>query len=178
MDQRIRRLMAMSAVALICLLLITTPVPAQPRDPMQAAFNALGARRVGTLRFEGFGATFSDGRRVPLTAYEGDISLTPQGFLKAARASRATLRAVPQGTEVSFTARGQVFVGLINARDEVDRVHTWVDGQGIGDTMVETRFRDYERTPGGVLFPRHITQSQAGRPSLDVWVSAVDVNPR
>ena len=178
MDQRIRRLITMSAVALVCLVLVTAPVPAQQRDPLQAAFNALSAHEVGTLRFQGFGATYSAGRRVPLHAYDGDLHLTPQGFLKAARANRATVRAVPQGSEVSFTAGGQTFVGLLNARDEVDRVHTWVDDQGSGDAMVETLFRDYERTPGGVLFPRHITQSQGGHPSLDVWVSAVGVTTK
>ena len=175
MDQRIRRLMTMIAVALVCLVLVTAPVPAQQRDPLQAAFNALSAHKVGTLRFQGFGATYSAGRRVPLNSYDGDINLTPQGFLTAARANRAAVRAVPHGSEVSFTADGQTFVGFLNARDEVDRVHTWVDDRGTGDAMVETLFRDYERTPGGVLFPRHITQSQGGHPSLDVWVSAVSV---
>jgi hypothetical protein len=162
----------MSAVALVCLVLVTAPVPAQQHDPLQAAFNALSAHKIGTLRFEGFGATFSAGRRVPLSSYTGDITLTPQGFLKAARASRATVRAVPHGSEVSFTEGGQAFVGLINARNEVDRVHTWVDDQGSGDMMVETLFRDYEKK-SGVSFPRHIMQSRGGKPSLDVWVSAV-----
>lgn len=168
----------MSAVGLICLLLVTAPVPAQQHDPLQATVNALSVHKVNTLRFKGFGATFSAGRRVPLHSYEGDIDLTPQGFLKAARAAKATVRDVPMGSEVSFTAAGRTFVGLLNARDEVDRVHTWVDDQGTGDAMVETRFRDYERTPSGILFPRHITQSRGGHPSLDVWVSAVGVNTR
>jgi hypothetical protein len=175
MDQRIRRLITMSAVALICLVLVTAPVPAQQYDPLQAAIHRLSAHKVSTLRFKGFGATFSGGRRVPLTSYEGDITLTPQGFLKAARAANATVRDVPMGTEVSFTTAGRTFVGLLDARNEVDRVHTWVDDQGTGDAMVETLFRDYERTPSGVLFPRHITQSRGAHPSLDVWVSAVSV---
>ena len=170
-----RRLITMGAVALICLVLVTAPVPAQQHDPLQAAVNALSAHKVSTLRFTGFGATFSAGRRVPLNSYVGDITLTPQGFLKAARAAKATVRDVPMGSEVSFTAAGRTFVGLLNARNEVDRVQTWVDGQGTGDAMVETLFRDYETTPGGVFFPRHITQSNGGHPSLDVWVSAVSV---
>jgi hypothetical protein len=165
----------MGALALVCLVLLTVPVPAQQRDPLRAAFNALSAHKVVTLRFQGFGATYPAGRRVPLNSYQGDIDLTPQGFLKTARANRATVRAVPNGTEVSFTADGQAFVGLLNARDEVDRVHTWVDRQGTGDAMVETLFRDYEKTPSGIRFPRHITQSQGGHPLLDVWVSAVSV---
>jgi hypothetical protein len=174
MDQRMRRLITMSAVALICLVLVTAPVPAQQHDPLQAAVHALSAHKVSTLYFKGFGATFSAGRRVPLTSYTGDITLTPQGFLKAARPAKATVRAVPIGSEVSFTADGRTFVGLLNARDEVDRVHTWMDDQGTGDMMVETLFRDYEKK-SGVSFPRHIMESRGGKPSLDVWVSAVSV---
>ena len=123
MDQRIRRLITMGALALVCLVLLTAPVPAQQRDPLRAAFNALSAHKVGTLRFQGFGATYAAGRRVPMHSYQGDLTLTPQGFLKAARANGATVRAMPNGSEVSFTADGQMFVGLLNNRDEVDRVH-------------------------------------------------------
>jgi len=104
------------------------------------------------------------------------ITALPQGFLKAARVNKATVRPVPQGTEVSFTASGRRFVGLINARHEVDRVQTWVDNPVLGDMLVETIFRDYEKSPGGVLFPMHITQSQGGFPALDVWLSVVTVN--
>jgi len=168
----------MGALALVCLVLLTAPVPAQQRDPLRAAFNALSAHKVGTLRFQGFGATYAAGRRVPMHSYQGDLTLTPQGFLKAARANGATVRAMPNGSEVSFTADGQMFVGLLNNRDEVDRVHTWVNDQGTGDAMVETLFREYERTPSGILFPRHITQSRGRQPSLDVWVSAVGVNTK
>ena len=175
MDQRLRRLITLGAVAAVCLLLVSVPVPAQQADPLQAAVRALGAQRVHALRFQGFGATYFAGRRVPLASYAGDLASSPQGFLQAARAAKAPVREVPLGTEVSFTRNGHAVIGLINERHEVDRVQEWVDGQGRGDSMVETLFRDYERTASGVLFPRHITQSQAGRPTLDVWVSAVSV---
>jgi len=128
-------------------------------------------------------------RRVPLTSYKADIDLsqtpggepvwtTPQGFLKAARAANATRRETPLGTEVSFTAGGRTVVGVINASNEVDRVTTWVDDQGRGDLMVETLFRDYEKTPSGVWFPTHITQNHGRYPSLDLWLSAVVVNTK
>jgi hypothetical protein len=104
------------------------------------------------------------------------IGATPHGFLKAARAAGAAVRAVPYGTEVSFTTGGRTFIGLINGRHEVDRVQTWVDGRGAGDTMVETLFRDYERTPGGVRYPTHITQSRGGYPALDLWLTAATVH--
>jgi hypothetical protein len=101
---------------------------------------------------------------------------TPHGFLKAARLNQATTRAVPQGTEVTFTFAGRRFVGLINARNEVDRVQTWVNNPVLGDVLVETLYRDYEKSAAGLVFPMHITQSQGGYPALDVWVSAVAVN--
>ena len=188
MDQRVRRLITMGAVALVCLILVTAPVPAAPRDPLRAASIALGVHRLTALHLEGFGATYTDQRsRVPLASYQADIELTheatreqisstPQGFLKAARAANATVREVPHGTEVSFTAGGQAFVGLITAGNEVDRVLTWVDGQGRGDLLVETLFRDYEKTSSGVWFPTHITQNRGGYPALDVWLSVVAVN--
>jgi len=187
MDLRIRRLLTLCAVALVCLVLVTAPAPAQQRDPVRAASIALSVHLVNTLHLEGFGATYApSGPRVPLMSYEADIDFaqdrteqigaTPQGFLKAARAARATVREVPQGAEVSFTSGGQTFVGLINASNEVDRVQTWVDDQGLGDLMVETLFRDYEKTASGVWFPTHITQNHGRYPSLDVWVSAVTVN--
>ena len=178
----------MGAVALVCLVLITAPVPAAQRDPLQAAFVALDAHRVSTLHLEGFGATYAPhGPRVPLPVYTADfdlaregardaIAMTPQGFLQAARAAKATTRGVPSGTEVSFTASGHTFIGVITPGNEVDRVMTWVDGQGAGDVLVETLFRDYEKTSSGVWFPSHITQNRSGYPSLDVWLSSVTVN--
>ena len=188
MDQRIRRLITMGAVALVCLVLVTAPVPAAQRDPLTAASVALSAHLVTTLHLEGFGATYAEnGPRVPLRSYRADVDFTqhttsepiwttPQGFLKAARTADATVREVPQGTEVSFTTGGQMFIGLINASNEVDRVQTWVDDRGRGDLMVETLFRDYEKSASGVWFPTHITQNHGRYPALDVWVSAVTVN--
>ena len=190
MDQRVRRLIAMGAVALVCLMLVTAPVPAASRDPLKAASIALGAHRVAALHLLGFGATYTDhGPRVPLASYRADLDLstempreqiasTPQGFWQAARAANATVREVPHGAEVSFMAGGQAFVGLITAGNEVDRVLTWVDDNGHGDLLVETVFRDYEKTPSGVWFPAHITQNRGGYPALDVWVSAVSVSTK
>ena len=187
MDQRIRRLLTMGALALVCLVLVTAPVPAAQRDPLQAAFIALGGHRVSSLHLEGFGATYAPGGpRVALRSYTADvavaaaaprdIAMTPQGFLRAARANTATVRAVPMGTEVSFSAGGRAFIGLITAGNEVDRVLTWIDGEGAGDVQIETVFRDYEKTAAGVWFPRHITQNRSGYPSLDLWLSSVAVN--
>ena len=172
----------MGAVALVCLVLVTAPVPAAQRDPLRAASIALSAHLVTTAHLEGFGATYVANARVPFPSYRADIDLardamtTPQGFLKAARAAQATVREVPQGAEVSFTVNGQTVIGVINANNEVDRVLTWADVRGRGDTQVETLFRDYEKTSSGVWFPTHITKSQGGRPVFDLWLSSVQVN--
>jgi len=190
MDQRIRRLITMGAVALVCLVLITAPVPAAQRDPLRAASIALSAHLVRSIHLEGFGASYTPhGPRVPLTSYAADIDFalatvddriwtTPQGFLEAARSATAAVREVPLGTEVSFTIGGRTVVGVINGRNEVDRVQTWLDDQGRGDQMVETLFRDYEKTASGVWFPTHITQNRGSDPALDVWLSSVTVNRR
>jgi hypothetical protein len=188
MDQRLRRLISMGAVALVCLILVTAPVPAAQHDPLRAAAIALDAHRVTAVHLEGFGATYAPGGpRVPLPSYTANIDLagtgdaiwtSPQGFLNAARAAEAAVRDVPLGTEVSFTAGGRTVVGVINARNEVDRVQTWVDDQGRGDQMVETLFRDYEKTASGVWFPTHITQNRGRYPSLDVWLSAVAIDTK
>ena len=184
MELRIRRLVTMGAVALVCLVLVTAPVPAAPRDPLRAASIALSAHLVTSVHLEGFGATYAANARVPLPSYRADIDLTrdamttPQGFLKAARAAQATVREVPRGAEVSFVVNGQTFIGVINADNEVDRVLTWADVRGRGDTQIETLFRDYEKTPSGVWFPTHITRSQGGQPVLDLWLSSVRVNTK
>ena len=184
MDRRIRRLIMMGAVALVCLVLVTAPVPAAQRDPLRAASIALGAHLVTSVHLEGFGATYAAHARVPLPSYRadidvsGDVMTTPQGFLKAARAARATVREVPQGAEVSFSVNGRTFIGVINADNEVDRVLTWADVQGRGDTQVETLFRHYEKTSSGIWFPTHITRSQGGQPLLDLWLSSVRVDTK
>ncbi|HEV8397228.1 MAG TPA: hypothetical protein VGQ37_23255 [Vicinamibacterales bacterium] len=190
MDQRIRRLITMGAVALVCLVLITAPVPAAQRDPLKAASLALSAHLVHSIHLEGFGASYiAHGPRVPLTSYTADIDLaqatvddriwtTPQGFLTAARSATPTVREGPLGTEVSFTIGGRTVVGVINQRNEVDRVQTWVDDLGRGDQMVETLFRDYEKSGSGVWFPTHITQNRGSYPALDVWLSSVAINRR
>ncbi|HEY6507309.1 MAG TPA: hypothetical protein VIY56_04800 [Vicinamibacterales bacterium] len=200
------RLVSVSAVATCWLVVLTAQLPAQQApDPVRAAFRALGASHVRSLRFTGFGATYAVGQpqwpqqrwaRVPLPDYVADVDyaapamrvqppgatdplqqvwVTPHGFLKAASANRATTRTVPLGTEVSFSVDGHRYVGILDRQNRVERVHTWVGGPQPGAGLVETFYRDYERH-GAVMFPRHITQYQGGFPVLDLWVAAVDVN--
>jgi glyoxylase-like metal-dependent hydrolase (beta-lactamase superfamily II) len=106
-----------------------------------------------------------------------EIWSTPQGFLKAALANRASARSTAAGTEVSFKADGGGrYVGWLNARGEVARVQTWIDTPVLGDTLVETRFTDYKDF-GGLPFPAHIVRLQGGHPVLDLHVADVRRNP-
>jgi len=102
---------------------------------------------------------------------------TPQGFVKAAMANKATTRAARGGSEVSFVVGGKYkMVGTINAQGEVEKVQTWIDHPIVGDMLVETTYSGYKDF-GGVTFPSHILQTQDGYPSLDLTISAVMANP-
>ncbi len=202
----VTRLVSVTAVATCWLVVLTTQLPAQQApDPVRAAFRALGASQVRSLRFTGFGATYPVGQgpasserraRIPLKDYVAEVDYvapatrvqpeavsarlqgiwaTPHGFLQAAAAHGATTRLVPLGTEVRFSANGRHYVGVLDKQNRVDRVQTWADSPVPGDGLVETFYRDYERH-GAAMFPRHITQQQDGLPALDLWVATVDVN--
>jgi glyoxylase-like metal-dependent hydrolase (beta-lactamase superfamily II) len=112
------------------------------------------------------------------------IWLTPHGFLKGAIANHATAKSVPNGTEVSFSLGcgagvkacvPSTFTGLINPKNQVERVQTWIDNPVLGDMLVEATYTDYE-TAGALSFPMHIAQKQGGHPSLELWVSNVQSN--
>jgi glyoxylase-like metal-dependent hydrolase (beta-lactamase superfamily II) len=101
---------------------------------------------------------------------------TPQGFVRAAEANRAQRRAVDGGTEVSFTIGGKYrMMGVIDARNDLTRVRTWVEQSIVGDMLVETEYSGY-RDFGGVRFPTRIVQKQDGFPSLELTVSSVRAN--
>ncbi len=105
-----------------------------------------------------------------------EIWSTPHGFLKAAQVNNATSQAADGGSEVSFTAGKNKYVGKINAQNQVERVQTWIDNPVLGDTLVETTFSDY-RDFGGISFPGHIVRTQGGHPVLDLTISSVTSNP-
>ena len=174
--RRVSRLVAYSALATVWLVVLTAQLPAQQSvDPLRAATTAMGAGTLRSLRYQGFGATYSRGagaKRVPLPRYEAGLETTPHGFLRAAAANGAVVRAVPLGIEIGFVAGGRRYAGIVNERNLVDRVRTWVHDPVHGEMLVETFYRDYDRF-GRVMFPTHITQDRAGRPALDLWVLSV-----
>jgi len=102
---------------------------------------------------------------------------TPQGFVKAAMANKATTRNTRGGTEVSFTVSGKYkMTGTINGQGQVEKVQTWIDHPIVGDMLVETTYSGYKDF-GGVMFPSRIAQTQDGYPSLDLTISMVNANP-
>lgn len=104
-----------------------------------------------------------------------EIWSTPQGFLKAALANKASSKPAKGGVEVRFKSGKYRYVGWINAQDRVEHVHTWIDNPILGDTLVETRFEGYKDF-GGVAFPVRIVRSLGGHPVLDINVAEVKTN--
>src|SRR5262245_62867143 len=105
-----------------------------------------------------------------------EIWTTPHGFLKAAAANNATSQPAEGGSEVSFTAGKNRYVGTINEQNEVAVVRTWIDNPVLGDTEVRFNYTDYKDF-NGVRFPSRIVRVQGGHPVLDITVSSVMANP-
>ena len=113
-------------------------------------------------------------------AQQLEIWMTPHGFLKAASANNATMRAQTTGgrrfSVVTFMGRNKAPVtGFINEQNLVERVETRLDNPMLGDMLVEAVYSDY-RDFGGVKFPMHIVQRQGGHPILDLTVADVKPN--
>jgi len=105
-----------------------------------------------------------------------EIWTTPHGFLKAAAANNATTQPSEGGSEVSFSAGKNRYVGTINEQNEVAVVRTWIDNPVLGDTEVRFNYSDYKDF-SGVRFPSRIVRVQGGHPVLDITVSSVTANP-
>lgn len=106
-----------------------------------------------------------------------EIWATPQGFLRAAAANHATSKPTNGGgSEITFMLGNHKVVGKINARNEVYSVHYWIDNPVLGDMLCEAGFTEY-RDFGGIMFPGHIVRTQGGKVRLELFVSAVKVNP-
>jgi glyoxylase-like metal-dependent hydrolase (beta-lactamase superfamily II) len=100
---------------------------------------------------------------------------TPQGALKAAGATLA--KPVADGAEIQLTVGGRYPLHVhINKLNQVDRVRAWVPNDVLGDMLIETTYSGY-RNFSGIQFPSRIQQSQGGYPTIDLTVTAVEVNP-
>ncbi len=100
-----------------------------------------------------------------------EIWSTPQGFVRAAIAHAAKVSKEKGATTVEFTVGDKYrYVGEINAAGEVTRVRTWIDNPVLGDTLVETRYSDYQSF-GSLRFPKRIARDLGGFPWLELDVS-------
>jgi hypothetical protein len=103
------------------------------------------------------------------------IWVTPHGFLKAALSNQPALRPAGSGTDVSFYAGRQRYVGFVNSKHEVERVRTWVAEPDGGETVIDTSYTHY--APFGTThFPTRIVQRRGVEPTLDLTVTTVQTN--
>lgn len=115
----------------------------------------------------------------PLAVEErnAEIWSSPQGFIKAALANHATTKTGKDGITVSFSVDGKYhYVGIINHKNQVERVKTWIDNPVLGDTLVETEYANYKDF-SGIPFPTYLLRTQGGHPVLELAVSEVNQNP-
>jgi glyoxylase-like metal-dependent hydrolase (beta-lactamase superfamily II) len=110
-----------------------------------------------------------------LAERNAELWASPQGFIKAALANRASLKNEPDGLRVSFRLGRHPYEGHIDARGEVTRVRTIMDSSVLGDTPIEWRYYDY-RDFAGVHFPTRIERRVAQLPWYDLRVDAVRIN--
>ncbi len=96
---------------------------------------------------------------------------TPQGVLRAA--AGGTARAVPGGTEISFTVGGRYRAkAFINDLHQVVEFQTTVPDEVLGDMPVVFHYTGYRRI-GSIEFPSVITESEGGQPAIYLAVTAV-----
>ncbi len=114
-----------------------------------------------------------------LAERNAELWASPQGFIKAALASGASVRNDQGGAWVRFRLGKHPYEGRIDARGEVTLVRTFMDSPVLGDTPIEWRYHDYRHFPGdfgGVHFPARIERRVADLPWYELTVSAVRIN--
>lgn len=152
------------------------PKRRRPAPSTQWSNQYVGGRFAWNLPLEGAPQTPTP-QPAALEERRAEIWSTPQGFIKAALANNAASKPEKGGVEVSFTVDGKYrVIGNINARNEIERVQTWIDTPVLGDTLVETRFSDY-RDFKDIRFPSRIVRELGGHPVLDLKIDEVKANP-
>lgn len=104
-----------------------------------------------------------------------ELWCSPQGFIKAALAHKAHVRADQENWRVSFRIGSIGYQGYLSRDGDVRHVQTLIDSPVLGDTPIEFDYSDY-RDFGGVRFPARIVRKVAGLPWYELTVSAVRVN--
>jgi glyoxylase-like metal-dependent hydrolase (beta-lactamase superfamily II) len=108
------------------------------------------------------------------------IWITPYGFLKAASASKPTVKpGKVDGVKynvISFTAEDKYTLrGYFNEQGEIAKAETWVDNAVLGDVMIEVSYSEYKDF-SGLKFPTRIVQKDGGYPVYDLTITDVKPN--
>ena len=98
---------------------------------------------------------------------------TPHGVIKAAMANNGTL----EGNTIKFTADGREFTATVDAQNRIEKVELQSYNSVVGDYPVEVTYSDYADF-SGVMFPRHLVETQDGHPTLDINVTRSDAERR
>ena len=121
-------------------------------------------------------------------AQQLEIWITPWGFLKAAAANNATVRAQTIGGKhyqvVTFNAPvkspgGEPYrmVGYINSQNLVEKVQTWLENPIFGDMLVEAEYTHYRDGANGLKFPAQMVQKRGGWPTFTAYILGAHANP-
>jgi glyoxylase-like metal-dependent hydrolase (beta-lactamase superfamily II) len=112
-----------------------------------------------------------------LAERNAELWASPQGFIKAAIAHRAsTVERADGSVTVSFVLDGKYrYQGVLNKAGEVVSVRTFMDSPVLGDTPIEFRYPVYGDFEG-VRFPARIQRRVADLPWYELEVSKVRVN--
>jgi len=110
-----------------------------------------------------------------LAERNAELWASPQGFVKAALAHKASMRFDKEGWWARFSIGRHRYEGWFGREGDVKYVATWIDSPVLGDTRIEFEYSGY-RDFGGVRFPARIQRRVAGLPWYDLEVSAVRVN--
>ena len=110
-----------------------------------------------------------------LAERHAELWASPQGFVKAALAHRATTGLHKGLTRVRFQVGPHRYEGDLDGSGEVLAVRGFMPSPVLGDTPIEFRYSGY-RDFDGVRFPSRIERLAGGLPWYELTVTAVRVN--
>ncbi len=121
-------------------------------------------------------------------AQQLEIWITPWGFLKAAAANNATVKAQTEGGKryqvITFNSPVKSpggppyrMVGYINSQNLVEKVQTWLENPIFGDMLVEADYTYYRDGANGLKFPAQWVQKRGGWPTFTAYILGADANP-
>ncbi|HTR00841.1 MAG TPA: MBL fold metallo-hydrolase [Candidatus Acidoferrum sp.] len=105
--------------------------------------------------------------------------LTPQGFLQLMAAGKPELARDSKGWQITVPMPrdgiNYKLIGHLNANNEIDWVHTWLDDPVFGDMLVEAEFGHYKQYDG-VKFPQSYTIKQGGSATLALTIDGASAS--